>query len=87
MAAYVVSYDLVGDRDYSKLYSALKSYSAWGRVVESTWVIVSNASAVEVRDHLTSYMDSDDRILVVKSGTEAAWRNVICDNDWLKNNI
>lgn len=87
MPAYVVSYDLVSDRDYSKLYTALKSYPAWGRVVESAWVIISDNSAIEIRDHLAASMDSDDRLLVVRSGGEAAWRNVICDSNWLKDNI
>ena len=87
MACYIISYDLRNSRNYESLYNAIKSYSKWARINESTWAVVTVKSAVEIRNHLTSVTDGDDRLFVVKSGIEAAWRNSICKNEWLKENL
>lgn len=84
MKTYIVSYDLVGKRDYEALYRELKAKKAWAKITESTWAVVSDESAKELRTRLFSVMDQDDRLFVVKSGTEAAWRNSRCTNEWLK---
>lgn len=84
MATYIVSYDLAPDGDYQSLYAELKAKKVWARVTESTWVIVTDESAAELRDRLTTVMDDKDRLFVVKSGVEAAWRNARCKNEWLK---
>jgi CRISPR/Cas system-associated endoribonuclease Cas2 len=87
MTCYIISYDLIGEKNYKELYDAMKSYKNWAKITESTWALVSEKSAVDVREHLKKFIDSDDRIFVVKSGTEAAWNNVICSNEWLKENL
>ena len=87
MACYIISYDLRGARDYETLYEAIKSYGTWGHITESTWAVVTTKTAIQVRDHLSSVMDQDDRLFVVKSGVEAAWKNVMCKNEWLKENL
>ena len=34
---FIISYDLCSSsRDYNQLYSAIKSYGTWGRLMEST---------------------------------------------------
>lgn len=87
MKCYIISYDLRKDRDYKSLYKAIRSYSKWAWITESTWAVVTNKSAISIRDHLAGVMDSDDRLFVVKSGVEAAWRNSRCKNKWLKDNL
>lgn len=87
MKCYIISYDLRGDRDYDALYKAIKSYPQWAHITESTWAVETETTAVQVRDRLSATMDDDDRVFVVKSGTEAAWRNVICSNTWLKEHL
>lgn len=89
MPCYIISYDLrKPGRNYESLYEAIKSYGTWAHILESLWAIVSNKTAVQVRDHLLQYMDSDDGLFVVKSGAEAAWHNVIYkDNTWYQNNL
>ena len=84
MKTYIISYDLRKVRDYKDLHDAIKSYGTWAHVLKSLWVVHSNSSAKEIREKLLYYMDSDDGIFVVKSGGEAAWRNVISNNEWLK---
>lgn len=87
MKCYIVMYDLRKQRNYEPLWNALKSFSFWGRITESTWAVVSHQSSSEIRDHLLNFIDSDDRICVIKSGGEAAWQNSIANNQWLKDNL
>lgn len=88
MTCYLVSYDLhKPGRDYEALYDALKAYGTWARINESFWAIVTEQSAVQVRDNLTKHLDANDSLFVVKSGSEAAWRNVRCKNEWLKEHL
>ena len=87
MATYIISYDLRKKRNYEALYEAIKSYGTWAKVTESTWAVVTSSSAVEIRDHLSEAIDNDDRLFIIKSGVEAAWRNSICKNEWLKENL
>ena len=87
MACYIVSYDLVNQRDYDDLIDAIKSYGTWAHIHESVWAVVSEKTASEIRDDLWQHMDADDRLFVLRSGTAAAWRNVICKNEWLKKHL
>lgn len=88
MICYIISYDLlVPGRSYEPLYGAIKGYKKWAKINESVWAVVTDKTAVQIRDHLTSFLDGNDRLFVVKSGTEAAWLNSICKNEWLKENL
>jgi len=88
MACYIVSYDLrKPDRNYDALYEAIKGYGTWARINESLWAVVTTKKAVQVRDHLAQFTDANDRLFVVKSGTEAAWKNSRCKNEWLKEHL
>ena len=87
MTCYIISYDLVKERDYKGLYEVIKSYSNWTHIAESTWAIVTSDEAKQIRDNLKKHIDSDDRLFVIKSGKEAAWMNVLCENKWLKDNL
>lgn len=85
---YIILYDLrAPGRNYEDLYKAIKSYGIWGKLTESAWAIVSDEDSVQIRNYLMKYMDSNDRIVVIKSGQEAAWNNARASNDWLQKNI
>ena len=84
MTTYIISYDLVKERDYDTLYLAIKESKEWARISDSTWAVVTEESAVDLRDRLIKSMDVDDRLFVLKSGIESAWRNSKCSNEWLK---
>lgn len=88
MASKLVTYDLrAPGRDYSTLMQAIKNYPKWGRVCESTWVIVTTDTCVTVRDNLQRFIDSNDRLFVAELTGVAAWYNTICDSEWLKENL
>ena len=88
MACYIISYDLrTPGQNYEALYNAIKAYGNWAKINESLWAVVTQQTAAQIRDNLNQHIDSNDRIFVLKSGMEAAWRNSICKTEWLKDNL
>ena len=89
MSSYIVSYDLSKPgQDYTKLYDAIKAYSWWWHYLDSTWVIVTDDSAVSIRDNLYTHMDSNDELLVAKLTGTAAWNGFEAKaSDWLKEHL
>lgn len=87
---YIISYDVLDANSadsYQPLYEKIKSYKIWAHITESTWAIISEDSAEIIRDNLLSTLEEKCRIIVIKSGNEGAWKNVICSNEWLKKNL
>ncbi|OAV72244.1 hypothetical protein Barb4_00032 [Bacteroidales bacterium Barb4] len=87
MKCYLIIYDLRKYGNYDALYEAIKSYGTWGKIAESTWAVVTSQSAAQIRDYLLRFLDNDDRLMVIKSGAEAAWKNTIAKNEWLKEQL
>ena len=87
MYSYIVTYDLIADKDYSTLYEAIRSYGSYAHILESVWIVKSSASSSDIRDNLKSYMDSDDKLFVAKLTGESAWKNLSKEvSEWIKNN-
>ncbi len=84
---YIISYDLGEGGDYGALFEAIKSYRTWAHITESMWAVVSSKSAEEIRDHLYKSLPSESRLIVIRSGVESAWYNVICRDSWLQENL
>ncbi|MDD5198044.1 MAG: CRISPR-associated protein Cas2 [Candidatus Gracilibacteria bacterium] len=87
MATYIVSYDLINNKDYSSLTDKIKSYGTYAKILESLWAVSTEQSAKILANNLLSTMDNDDRIFVLKSGQEAAWKNALCTDKWLLDNL
>ena len=88
MKSLIVTYDLCSPgRNYNPLYEKLKKYPGWAKITESTWLIKTNSTCVDVRNELGAVIDANDRLFVTESTGVAAWLNVICDNDYLKKNL
>lgn len=91
MVTFIVGYDLThkDGHDYSNLIDALKtSFSNWWHHLDSTWVIVTNKTAVQVRDCLLPHMHQDDKLFVVQSAGTASWSGFDQKGSvWPKSNI
>ncbi|KQT42229.1 MULTISPECIES: hypothetical protein [unclassified Methylophilus] len=72
MTIFIVSYDLIKHKDYQKLTDAIETYSSC-KVLESLWLIKSNLSVKEIRNHLNNHIDEDDRLIVFQALPVAAW--------------
>ena len=88
MHCYIVLYDLCKPgQNYERLYMQLRNYERWGRLTESAWAIVTSKNYIQLRDELKMYIDENDRLLVVRSGQEAAWNNLMASTEWIRENI
>lgn len=84
----IISYDLcTPGKNYDDLYKYLKGYQVWAHITESTWFISTDKSCQEIRDEIKDIVDSNDVIFVGELNGVAAWRNVLCNSDYLKNNL
>lgn len=84
----IITYDLCAPgRDYSDLYTYLKNYFTGAHIAESVWFVSSDKSCSVIRDEIKQLVDSNDRIFVAELTGTAAWRNVLCDSNYLKDNL
>ncbi len=85
---YIIIYDLRSPgRNYEQLYQAIRNYGTWGKISESAWAIVTSQTSVAIRDNLLKYIDKKDRLMVVRSGLDAAWLNAMASKTWLQANL
>ena len=92
MATHLIGYDIhpAKGETYENLFEGIKSLGAWWHHLDSTWLLISNLTAVQIRDQLKAHLPaSDDQLLVLTvSGDAGAWYGF---NDsgskWLKNNL
>ena len=75
---WLISYDLdAPGQNYKQLDDELVRVGAV-RVLASQWVLESQYSAVQLRDHFRLFIDSSDRLLVSTLGPWASW-NIMID--------
>ena len=88
MTAFVIGYDLNRPgQDYKSLFDAIKGIGNWWHCLDSTWIVKSSLTAIQVRDKLAAHIDGNDKLLIAVLSGEAAWKGF--DNDcstWLKDN-
>lgn len=89
MATYLIGYDLNRPhQDYKDLIEAIKQYDKWWHHLDSTWIVVTADTAIQIRDNLAQHIDKNDELLVVKSAGVGAWTGF---NDkgsaWLKESL
>jgi hypothetical protein len=89
MTSYIVSYDLkTPGKDYDDLIKYLKTHANWWHHLGSTWIIVTDLTAAQLRDAIRSHVDSNDKVVVVKSAGVGAWFGFSDkDSTWLSSNL
>jgi hypothetical protein len=89
MKCYIVSFQIPLRARRDKLRTLLKKYEGFCPINTTCWAIKTDRKASEVRDHLKVVLAEGDRLFVLRSGTEAAWRNPISErhSEWLKKNL
>ena len=85
MESYIITYDLkYSSNNYDDLIDKIKNYPKWAHVNESVWIVKSNTSAEDIRNNLTTVINSNDSLFVGTLTGEASWRNVIDSNSAIK---
>ena len=91
MTTFVIGYDIHPSKGetYDELIAAIKIVgSTWWHHLDSTWVVVSQKTAVQIRDALIPHLRSDDQLLVAVLAGEAAWTGFNENgSSWLKSNL
>lgn len=90
MRTYLIGYDLnKSGKDYADLTNAIKAESrTWWHHLDSTWIIKTNSTAVQIRDRLSKHIDNDDELLVVRLQGEWASKGFTTKgSDWLLENV
>jgi len=87
MKTYVLSFDLNEDYDQSEIFETLNSLGELKQALSYTWFLRSDQTAKEIRDQLAKRMAPDERVVVMRSSSPAAWRNLMCDNKWVLENL
>lgn len=89
MKSYLIGYDLnKTGQDYKTLIEQIKELGSWWHHLDSTWIIKSDLTVVQIRDNLKDYIDDNDELLVVKLSGEAAWTGFNeKGSKWLKDNL
>lgn len=86
--AYLISYDLnAPNKNYKKLYEAIKNIGTWWHYLDSTWIVSSDESIDSIGEKLNKEIDKDDSLLIVEIKDncygwlpEKAW-------DWIERNV
>ena len=91
MALYMIGYDLhrSNEDSHDRLYEALEVIgTGYWDCLDSTWLIITDRTAVEIRDTLKQYLGNNDRLLVLRYGEGGAWLGFRdeCET-WLEDNL
>ena len=76
MACYMIGYDLNSPgQDYIELVEAIEHLGtkSW-QCLNAAWLVVTDKTAVEIRDELKLYVDRNDELLIAELSGHAAWR-------------
>jgi hypothetical protein len=89
MATLLVGYDLnKPGQNYDDLIDRLKTVGTnYWHHLDSTWLVKTTMTPVQLRDDLKGYIDSGDELLVIDV-TGRSWAAAGLESyDWLKNNL
>lgn len=94
MATYIIGFDLnregAGYSERNKALSeAIKALSGtYWHHLDSTWIVVTEKTAAQIRDELAVHLDQNDELLVVLSGGAGAWEGFNTKgSQWLKDHL
>ncbi len=89
MTTYIVTFEVNDSIRRKIVEEKLKEFGTYCPIHEYAWAIKTEKKAAEVRDFITPVLISEDRIFVIRTGTEAAWRNAYGTehSEWLKKHL
>lgn len=89
MTTFMVGYDLgKPGRDYDGLIEYLNSFGTHWHHLDSTWLIVTDKTAAQVRDGASAFLDSSDKLFVAQVSAPGAWRGFTDSGTaWLKQHL
>ena len=88
MATYVITFE-VDDSRKDSLREKLREFGSYCPIHDNCWAVVSDKKPKEIIDFLSDSLSVPDRIFIIRSGTESAWRNSYGEkhSKWLKEKL
>jgi len=87
----LIGYDLnmTGQRYEALIGLIKKTFPNYWHCLDSTWIVQTGMTPVQVRDWLKTQIDANDELFVVDiTGKAAAWAGFKGEcNDWLSKNL
>ncbi|WP_413806322.1 hypothetical protein [Streptomyces sp. OE57] len=85
----IIGYDLNRPgQDYGSLQEAIKTLGTWWHHLDSTWIVATSKTTIQVRDGLKKHIDVNDELLVVELTGVGAWCGFPASgSEWLKKNL
>ena len=87
---HILAYDLKEPNDtsddYTRVIDAIKSeFESWAHIEQSVWLIDTDMSAGEARDHMKQFLHDKDVLFVARlNGNWGSWNFGKERTDWLK---
>lgn len=90
MNTLLVGYDLHKPRqEYEALWDALREMGTWWHHLDSTWIVRTELTPVQLRTQLRQLIDGDDEVLVIDVSGRS-WAGCGFEQrayNWLKKNM
>jgi len=83
MTVYLVSYEVQDGGREEALINIINSSGDAMRVLGNVWLVDSDQLAKQIRDQMKNIMAPEDRAVVIRCGTGAAWSNILGTNKWM----
>lgn len=91
MSVYIVTYDLHKDAtpfDYERLLKLIKEEGSWACLGSSSYLVESEQSARQLRDHYKEVLVEEDMLYVGIVEAPAAWYGYSKEvSDWIINKL
>lgn len=86
MTTYIVTFEIDDLSRRKKVKEHLKTYGYYCPIHQHAWAIKTDKKAIDIVNAIIAITAAVDRIFVIRTGTEAAWRNAYGqeNTDWLK---
>lgn len=87
MITYLISFEVQTEITQKIIEGTISNLGESMQITNNLWALKTETPAKELRDRLRDQLTTNDRLMVVKSGREAAWYNSLCPNKWIADNF
>jgi hypothetical protein len=88
MKIFIITFELVNPAlNYEKVVQKIKTNPFWARLTSYSYMVVTDAAPIQIRNNILSVTQAGDRLLVSASPMPAAWHGLPEDvSKWIQEN-
>lgn len=85
----IITYDLNSPgKNYEALLQRIKTNIPWAKLGGSSYLIITEKTPAQIRDHLKGVLDVNDKLFVSVVNAPAAWTGLSEQvANWIRNNL